>query len=114
MTRHGTYMPPAYTRWKQEVAAALVQLGLSSPIEKPFALEVLFCFKAKGIGDKDNLEGGILDAGNGVSWLDDKQAEAGITLIKRYHGKDEILFNVRPLPDGWTPDWYYRDLAARL
>lgn len=107
-------MPPAYTRWKQECAAALVKLGLSIPIEGAFALEVLLCFKQKGLSDIDNCAGALLDAGNNISWQDDKQCEVCFALIKRYHGKDEILFNVRTLPDGWTPEWYYKDLAARL
>lgn len=107
-------MPPAYTRWKQEVAAALVRLGFTQPLEGPLAIEAMFCFKLKGVGDLDNVIGGLEDAGNNVAWLDDKQIETTFALIKRYHGKDEILFNIRTLPDGWTPEWYYADLAARL
>lgn len=74
------YMPTTYTAWRDGIAAEVLA-GLRSlkgrrgelawyQADDPLEVEILAGGKR---GDADNLAGGILDALNGIVWVDDKQ-----------------------------------------
>lgn len=64
------YMPKAYMQWKADVRAILAEWWAIPPLEQVNCLCLVFRGPARG--DLDNLAGAVLDAGNGLIWVDDR------------------------------------------
>ena len=76
VTRNGTYMPHGYTDWKQETAYQMRKAWGQPPIEGTLGVAIELVARKRPRGDMDNLAGAVLDAGNGVLWVDDRQIAA--------------------------------------
>lgn len=72
VTARGTFMPPGYMDWKQETAILLRKAHKAPPLEGILEVRVWIAATKKPRGDVDNLLGAVLDAGNGVVWVDDR------------------------------------------
>lgn len=64
------YMPKPYMEWKARVRAILGEWWTHPPLDEINCL--VLTFRGPGRGDLDNLQGAVLDAGNGVIWCDDR------------------------------------------
>jgi len=73
VTAHGTFMPPGYMDWKQETSNLLRRAHAAPPLEGLLDVRVWISSTKKPRGDIDNLLGAVLDAGNGVVWVDDRK-----------------------------------------
>jgi Holliday junction resolvase RusA-like endonuclease len=82
VTTNGTYMPGGYQDWMNETRYALLQRTKGLPLERPISVSIEIHAPTRGRGDLDNLAGGLLDAGNGILWKDDRQVQA---LAIRWH-----------------------------
>ena len=88
VTRNGTHMPKPYMKWREDVQALLHGQGAILH-DVPLSLEVAFSrteieiwYQVLGTrsnnrqgmatGDIDNLLGGVMDAAQGVLWVDDR------------------------------------------
>lgn len=78
------YMPAEYMTWKRTVAGKVAFALPSCPVFRtgPVRLD-LWVFTGKG--DADNLAGGIMDALNGIAWLDDEQVTDLVVRKRRRH-----------------------------
>ena len=64
------YMPKAYMDWKADVRAILAEWWTIEPLDDVRCL--CLSFRGPARGDLDNMAGAVLDAGNGLIWLDDR------------------------------------------
>jgi Holliday junction resolvase RusA-like endonuclease len=71
-------MPPAYMEWKQRVRAQMGEWWTRPPLQKGEVIAVHFLFRGPGTSDLDNLQGAVMDAGNGIIWADDR-----VTVLRR-------------------------------
>lgn len=71
VTRRGTYMPAAYTAWRDEVGWHAKSV-IKEPLTGPVTLLMQFRVQ-RGRVDLDNLVKGVLDALNGIAYHDDAQ-----------------------------------------
>lgn len=63
-------MPTAYKQWKSNLRGLMGEWWTMPPLESVNAL--VFTFSGPARGDLDNLAGAVLDAGNGLIWVDDR------------------------------------------
>ena len=84
VTNGHAYMPGGYTDWKNETRALLRTAAPGHiPYAEPLALMVTYCYAKAPRGDADNLLGGLMDAGNGILWADDRHVRALVfSLVK--------------------------------
>jgi Holliday junction resolvase RusA-like endonuclease len=57
-------------------------------------VNILFEFNKSTRSDKDNLEGGILDAFNGILWSDDSIIKDGRTLVLEQSGHNKVTLEI--------------------
>jgi crossover junction endodeoxyribonuclease RusA len=70
----GGYTPLRVKEWQETVAVAARRvMDGASPIEIPVKVKIDFYMPTKRRMDLDNLSKGVLDALNGIVYLDDKQ-----------------------------------------
>lgn len=78
---------------------------LGEPLTSALDVELQFVYKGKGNGHKktrpdlDNLIKYILDAANGLLWVDDSII-CKLTAEKIYGKEDQIIIRIRELVDG--------------
>lgn len=71
LTRTGhAFMPPAYKLAQAEMRKQLKQQWTRGPLEGPIHLALVV--KGEGRGDTDNIAGALMDAAQGILWLDDR------------------------------------------
>ena len=106
--RGRTYYPPKYTKWKGDAARILPAIvenaGILVPLECPVILDMTFVMPVtKGEGkmvkaDIDNLSKAVMDALNGIAWVDDEQV-VSLSAIKtpvRPGTEPRILCRIEP------------------
>ena len=77
VTANGTFMPGGYQDWRNETRFAMVRaMQGRAPLAVPLSVTIQQASARRGRGDIDNMAGGILDAGNGVIWQDDRHIQA--------------------------------------
>lgn len=64
------YMPATYVNWKANLRGQMGEWWTLPPLDRINALVLTFNGPARG--DLDNLAGAVLDAGNGLIWVDDR------------------------------------------
>ena len=74
------YLPRPYVAYRDLLAMHLLaayrkQAGRTVPTTDPIRLSVAFYRCSRRKADLDNLAKAVMDAGNGVVWLDDDQVE---------------------------------------
>lgn len=72
------YTPPDYRAWMQRCRAILGEWWTRPPLQKDEVIAVHFLFRGPGYSDLDNLQGAVMDAGNGIVWVDDR-----VTVLRR-------------------------------
>lgn len=70
VTKNGVFMPAAYTSKRKEMVRQLKEQWESPPLEGPLRLELRI--KGEGRADADNIIGALMDAANGLLWVDDR------------------------------------------
>lgn len=78
------YMPTEYRKWMKECRAILSEWWVMPPLQKGQLLVLHFLFRGPGRSDLDNLQGAVLDAGNGIVWVDDR-----VTVVRRIEAEWE-------------------------
>ena len=69
-----TYMAVKYTSYKEVLGWAFKEkMGRKKPMKGALLMTLDFYRRTRHRVDIDNLEKTVLDAGNGVAWLDDSQ-----------------------------------------
>lgn len=107
---------PTRTRDAEELMQGFMRQACSKPLEGPLSLEVSFCFRRPnswskaqreavdegyeepwytGRPDVENLLKLLLDAGNGILWVDDAQIVKA-DVCKVYSDENETVINVFP------------------
>ena len=76
-TNRGRYLPKSNVEFREKLQWILRSAFPGKPFENPLSVTLHF-YKptkttAKNYGDVDNLAKAVLDAGNGILWLDDSQ-----------------------------------------
>ena len=76
--RGAAYKDSKYRAWAENVRAILSEWWTIPPLSKGqvVALQLTFC--GPGTSDLDNLAGAVMDAGNGIIWVDDR-----VTVLQR-------------------------------
>lgn len=70
----GGYTPARVKAWQDTVAYEVKRAWWLGPLENPdLTVELVFCLPDNRKRDLDNLSKAILDALNGIVWVDDKQ-----------------------------------------
>lgn len=72
------YMPNDYRKWIKQCKAILSEWWVLPPLQKGQLVAVHLLFRGPGRSDLDNLQGAVMDAGNGIVWVDDR-----VTVIRR-------------------------------
>lgn len=72
------YTAPTYRSWMKQCKAILSEWWTQPPLAKGQLLAVHLLFRGPGRSDLDNLQGAVMDAGNGIVWVDDR-----VTVIRR-------------------------------
>lgn len=67
-----TYTPPDMAKWEATVSEAAQEAG-ATPLAGDMAIELTFRREKRNRADLDNLSKCVLDALNGVAYVDDKQ-----------------------------------------
>lgn len=70
VTKNGVFMPAAYTSKRKEMVRQLKEQWGHPPLEGPLRLELRI--KGEGRADADNIIGALMDAANGLLWVDDR------------------------------------------
>lgn len=70
VTKNGVFMPAAYTSKRKEMVRQLKEQWGFPPLEGPLRLELRI--KGEGRADADNIIGALMDAANGLLWVDDR------------------------------------------
>ena len=79
------YHDKGYDDWKAAVGGLA---GKFKPMfDVPLFMDLTFRFKEIGVGDADNLQGGVMDALQGL-WYPSAE-ERGDKLVEEWHGKIE-------------------------
>jgi Holliday junction resolvase RusA-like endonuclease len=94
--RYGQYYPPKYKKFQRDMASEIGTLRWGTPLKGPIAVEIkLVCTQPKNPtrsypcrGDIDNYSKGVLDALNGIAWVDDVQVTS-LEVTKEYAPKTE-------------------------
>jgi crossover junction endodeoxyribonuclease RusA len=106
--RGRTYYPPKYNKWKGDAARILPAIvenaGILVPLECPVILDMTFVMPVtKGEGkmvkaDIDNLSKAVMDALNGIAWVDDEQVVSlsAIKCIPLNGTEPRILCRIEP------------------
>ena len=113
VTRRGTFMPAAYTAWRERVRdeagvvfAELEDRGTPWDADAPsYAVGCSFYLAHGNAGDVDNLLGGVLDALNKFAWPDDRLVSDVFRLVRRVDALEprvEVELRVGGVVDGWT------------
>lgn len=78
VTSKGTFMPQEYQKKRQQMQWQIKRQYKGEPFEGPLKLDVsLF---GEGRGDVDNIVGALMDAANGLLWVDDR-----VSVISEMH-----------------------------
>lgn len=110
VTSRGTFMPPNYTKFKTDFARLYRACGTVDKIDNgEVSIVVTFIFEVpkswtrkmrenpnntRIVKDLDNLEGGVMDALNGIAYTDDRQVTKIIS-EKRYGVEDRVEIEVK-------------------
>ena len=70
VTSRGTFMPVEYKKKQKEMVRQLKEQWEGPPLEGPLRLELRI--KGEGRADADNIIGALMDAANGLLWVDDR------------------------------------------
>lgn len=70
VTAKGTFMPKEYQLKRKEMIRQLKEQWQGPPLEGPIRLELKV--KGEGRADADNIIGALMDAANGLLWVDDR------------------------------------------
>ncbi|QTP86383.1 RusA family crossover junction endodeoxyribonuclease [Synechococcus phage S-SRP02] len=74
----GAYTDRKYADWMKSCRAILREWWTRPPLGKGEVVAVHFTFYGPGTSDLDNLQGAVMDAGNGIVWVDDR-----VTVLKK-------------------------------
>ena len=88
------YMPKYYTDWKLALKSKLIAKR-AKPMKGDVSLDIQFMFKDGRIGDIDNLAGGVMDAANGVLYIDDAQVAELRAVRYKKPAEDQIIIKVK-------------------
>lgn len=78
------YTAPTYREWMKQCKAILSEWWVRPPLQKGEVIAVHFLFRGPGTSDLDNLQGAVMDAGNGIIWADDR-----VTVLRRIEAEWE-------------------------
>lgn len=67
---HGAFMPPAYKEKQRKMRLLIRDQWKLDPLAGPLRLDIE-CW-GEGRVDADNMIGALMDAANGILWLDDR------------------------------------------
>lgn len=98
-SKKGHFQPQRLTDWEEMVGWAAKQQAPTQPLPGTFAVVLRFYRGDKRRVDLDNLSKAVLDALNGVFWIDDTQVTT-LYLFKRYDPdlpRVEVKIWYRPL-----------------
>ena len=70
VTTKGTFMPKEYQLKRKEMIRQLNEQWQGPPLTGPIRLELRI--KGEGRADADNIIGALMDAANGLLWVDDR------------------------------------------
>ncbi len=93
--RNGGYRDPRVTAWQEAVAvmAKSALMGLPPLQADNLRVDITFHLPDRRRRDIDNLSKAVLDACNGILWVDDKQIH-DLHLHKRYGKEPGIVVSV--------------------
>jgi len=107
VTQHGTYMRPEYQAWREAVGyTALTKVD--QEITGPVILSLHFLSRTADRQDLDNLAKGVLDALEGVLYLDDRQVIDLFCLKTKMDGYEGVEVMA------WTPEQFAADCESSL
>jgi Holliday junction resolvase RusA-like endonuclease len=72
------YTDRKYRAWTENVQAILSEWWTIPPLKKGQVVALHLTFAGPGTSDLDNLAGAVMDAGNGIVWVDDR-----VTVLQR-------------------------------
>ena len=72
------YKDSRYKAWTSNVRSILREWWTAPPLEKGRVVALHLTFCGPGTSDLDNLAGAVMDAGNGIVWVDDR-----VTVLQR-------------------------------
>lgn len=89
--RYGQYYPPKYKQFQRDMSSEIGTLEWDEPLKGPVSVAItLLCKQPKNLtreypcrGDVDNYSKGVLDALNGIAWVDDVQV-TNLAVTKAY------------------------------
>lgn len=70
MGPRGAFMPPEYKEKQRKMRILIREQWQQGPLEGPLRLEI-DCW-GEGRVDADNMIGALMDAANGILWIDDR------------------------------------------
>lgn len=76
--RGAAYKDSKYRAWAENVRAILSEWWTIPPLSKGQVVALQLTFSGPGTSDLDNLAGAVMDAGNGIVWVDDR-----VTVLQR-------------------------------
>ena len=82
--RGKAYTEEKYGEWMRQCKAILSEWWVRPPLQKDEVIAVHFLFRGPGTSDLDNLQGAVMDAGNGIIWADDR-----VTVLRRIEAEWE-------------------------
>ena len=106
-TNRGRYLPPRSRKFQEELKTLLKASYKGEPLKKSLDVTIEFYkpFKvtAQKYGDIDNLAKAVLDACNGILWVDDRQICRMVLRKRKGEGKVIIWFHEKP---DWALDFF--------
>jgi Holliday junction resolvase RusA-like endonuclease len=72
------YKDSKYAAWTEDVRSILREWWTMPPLQKGQVVALHLTFCGPGTSDLDNLAGAVMDAGNGIVWVDDR-----VTVLQR-------------------------------
>lgn len=85
---------PKYDKWKEQMGWLLRATFPGARFAGNISLSLRFGFNKASLGDIDNLAGGVMDAGNGVLWDDDRSIKALHVEIDTSSKEDYIAISI--------------------
>jgi Holliday junction resolvase RusA-like endonuclease len=93
MTQRGKWgqREQAYIQHQAEISRLLSALELGEPLTGRLSVEIEFRFSHGSRGDLDNYVKALLDAANGIVWMDDRQIDQLSARRVKYYQDETIL-----------------------
>lgn len=97
MGKHGGYQPKRVTDWQETVGWTAKSRHRGEPTDKRYAVKLIFYRKGKRKVDCGNLDKPVLDAMQGIIYIDDEQVDD--MHVKRFYNaaRPGVMVTVKEL-----------------